>query len=119
MLQGRHLSAQNTRVMRQISNSVQLAGRLLATPATHRLSDGTFVTNLRLRAFPAAYHDPDTAASIFELVAWGELGRRLRDNFAKDSKLLVRGTLHCRRATTPSGEPYARTEVHIREYLSL
>lgn len=105
--------------MRKLQNSVQLAGRLLEDPALHRLSDGTYLANLKLALLsPQEEADGSERLSIFHLIAWDAVAQAMEQRFRRGSRLLIRGSLRNRRIQRQD-VCYDRAEIVVHEYLSL
>jgi single-stranded DNA-binding protein len=100
--------------MRNMQNYVQLTGRLFDLPSPRRVSDGSYVLNLRLSTGPR----PENAEEVHHLIAWNQLAMEISQRFKRGSRIMVAGELR-NRLQTKDGVNYYRTEILIREFQAL
>lgn len=103
--------------MRLLNNTVHLSGCLTDTPDSKMLSDGSQLIKMRLRVFN---HEQQTTgeSSIFQLLAWDDLGNDMARRFKKGSCITVRGKLQ-NRFIERGGIQVVQTEIHVLEFLAL
>lgn len=106
--------------MRLMNNLVQLAGALANDPDLKQLSDGSYVAQLRLRAYSSANsrRGNQSRLQFFHLRAFGTIAQELERHFHKGSQLMVRGELR-NRVINENDTQIQRTEVQVFEFVAL
>ncbi|MEL7161790.1 MAG: single-stranded DNA-binding protein [Bacteroidota bacterium] len=95
-------------------NQVQLIGRAGTDATLHRMTDGTYVSRLRLYLPPREGGPPEG----FQLVAWASVAQSLHARVRRNDRLLVRGRLR-NRTFHRGGVTHLRTEIHLESFCHL
>lgn len=104
--------------MRNMQNYVQLTGRLFDLPPPKRVSDGSYLINLRLSTGFGFSPAGTGGEQVYHLVAWNQLAIELSKRFRRGSRIMVAGELH-NRLLRKEGVPYYRTEIIVKEFQAL
>ena len=92
-------------------NSVNLCGRLTATPELKKTSSGVSVTSFRIAVDRDYQSNGEKQADFIDIVAWRGTAEFCCRNFAKGKMIIVEGKLQTRSYQTQNGDNRYVTEV--------